>query len=105
LDNLIRGLDGIDISAERMAADLDENWAVLGEAIQQAMRAAALAGATGMANPYERLKELTRGQEVGETQMRDFIATLGLPPEVERRLLVLSPATYIGLSERLATWE
>ena len=58
-----------------------------------------------MANPYERLKELTRGHEVGESDMREFIAGLGLPAEVEERLLALTPATYIGLSERLARWE
>lgn len=104
-DNLVRGLDGIEINAARMAQDLDANWAVLGEAVQQAMRAAAIAGATGMANPYERLKELTRGHEVGERDMREFIAGLGLPAEVEERLLALTPATYIGLSERLARWE
>ena len=104
-DNLVRGLDGIEINAARMARDLDANWAVLGEAVQQAMRAAAIAGATGMANPYERLKELTRGHEVGAEDMREFIAGLGLPAEVEERLLALTPATYIGLSERLARWE
>ena len=104
-DNLVRGLDGIEINAARMAQDLDANWAVLGEAVQQAMRAAAIAGATGMANPYERLKELTRGHEVGAEDMREFIAGLGLPAEVEERLLALTPATYIGLSERLARWE
>ena len=69
------------------------------------MRAAAIACATGMANPYERLKELTRGHEVGAEDMREFIAGLGLPAEVEERLLALTPATYIGLSERLARWE
>lgn len=104
-DNLVRGLEGIQINAARMARDLDANWAVLGEAVQQAMRTAAVAGATGMANPYERLKELTRGHEVGEDDMRDFIADLGLPAEVEERLLSLTPATYVGLSERLARWE
>ena len=104
-DNLVRGLDGVDMDAERMAADLDANWAVLGEAVQQAMRAAAIAGATGMANPYERLKELTRGHEVGAAEMRDFIAGLGLPAEVEERLLALTPAAYVGLSSRLAHWE
>ena len=104
-DNLVRGLDGVEINAARMARDLDANWAVLGEAVQQAMRAAAIAGATGMANPYERLKELTRGHEVGAEDMREFIAGLGLPTEVEERLLALTPATYIGLSERLARWE
>ena len=104
-DNLVRGLDGVDMDADRMAADLDANWAVLGEAVQQAMRAAAVGGATGMANPYERLKELTRGHEVGAAEMRDFIAGLGLPAEVEERLLALTPAAYVGLSSRLARWE
>ena len=104
-DNLVRGLDGVDMDADRMAADLDANWAVLGEAVQQAMRAAAVGGATGMANPYERLKELTRGHEVGAAEMRDFIAGLVLPAEVEERLLALTPAAYVGLSSRLARWE
>ena len=87
-----------------MAADLDANWAVLGEAVQQAMRAAAIAGHTGMANPYERLKELTRGQEVDAAAMRDFISTLGLPAEVEERLLALTPASYIGAAPQIARW-
>ena len=52
-----------------------------------------------------RPKELTRGHEVGAEDMREFIAGLGLPAEVEERLLALTPATYIGLSERLARWE
>ena len=103
-DNLVRGLDGVDINAARMAEDLNANWAVLGEAVQQAMRAAAIAGATGMANPYERLKELTRGHEVGAEEMRGFIAGLGLPAEVEERLLALEPASYIGLSPEIARW-
>ena len=102
--NLVRGLDGIDLDAERMAEDLDANWAVLGEAVQQAMRAAAIAGHTGMANPYERLKELTRGQEVNAAAMRDFISTLGLPAEVEERLLALTPASYIGAAPQIARW-
>lgn len=105
LDNLVRGLAGLDINRERMAADLDQNWAVLGEAVQQAMRAASIAGATGMTNPYERLKELTRGHTVGADEMRTFIAGLGLPSEVEQRLLDLTPATYIGQSEKMAGWE
>ncbi len=103
-DNLVRGLEGVDVNATRMAEDLNANWAVLGEAVQQAMRAAAIGGATGMANPYERLKELTRGHEVGAQEMRAFIAELGLPAEVEARLLALEPASYIGLSPQIARW-
>ena len=104
MDNLVRGLDGVDLNPARMAEDLDANWAVLGEAIQQAMRAAAIAGATGMANPYERLKELTRGHAVTADDMREFIAGLGLPADVEARLAALSPATYIGASAEMARW-
>ncbi|MGO3797096.1 MAG: lyase family protein, partial [Pauljensenia sp.] len=101
LDNLSRGLAGVDMDEARMAADLDANWAVLGEAVQQAMRAASIAGATGMANPYERLKELTRGHTVSGEDMRAFIAELGLPADVEERLLALTPATYTGLAEQV----
>jgi adenylosuccinate lyase len=104
LDNLRSGLAGLDVDQARLADDLEANWAVLGEAVQQAMRAASLAGATGMANPYERLKELTRGHTVTAGDMRSFIAGLGLPADVEARLLALTPSTYIGLSERIAGW-
>lgn len=101
LDNLMRGLAGIDINAEKMAADLDQNWEVLGEAVQQAMRAASIAGATGMEDPYERLKELTRGHRVTGEEMREFIAGLNLPNDVEERLLELTPASYIGVASKI----
>ncbi|MDO5719601.1 MAG: adenylosuccinate lyase [Actinomycetaceae bacterium] len=101
LDNLIRGLAGIDINAEAMARDLDANWEVLGEAVQQTMRAASIAGATGMDDPYERLKELTRGNRVTGEQMREFIAGLHLPADVEQRLLALTPETYTGIAATL----
>lgn len=102
LTNLTRGLDGIDVDAARLAKDLDENWEVLGEAIQQVMRVCDLAGVAGMDNPYERLKDLTRGRRVDGDAMRDFIRTLGLPKAEEARLLELTPATYIGYSREQA---
>ncbi len=101
LDNVTRGLAGLEIDAEAMARDLDANWEVLGEAVQSAMRAAGIAGATGMANPYERLKDLTRGRRVDAAGMRAFIASLGLPDDVSARLLNLSPSSYIGLAAAL----
>lgn len=101
IDNVTRGLAGLEVDADQMARDLDSNWEVLGEAVQSAMRAAGIAGATGMANPYERLKELTRGRRVSGTEMREFIGGLGLPDDVAARLLELSPASYIGLAETL----
>ncbi len=101
LDNVRRGLAGLDVSAEAMARDLDGNWEVLGEAVQSAMRAASIAGVQGMADPYERLKDLTRGRRVDGPAMREFISGLGLPDDVEARLLSLSPADYTGLSASL----
>jgi adenylosuccinate lyase len=101
VDNIRRGLAGLDVDGAALARDLDGNWEVLGEAVQQAMRAASIAGATGMQDPYERLKELTRGKKVDGPAMREFIRGLGLPDDVEARLLALEPATYTGLAEQL----
>ncbi|MCM3660488.1 adenylosuccinate lyase [Georgenia satyanarayanai] len=101
VDNVRRGLAGLDVDAAVMARDLDDSWEVLGEAVQSAMRAASVAGAEGMADPYERLKELTRGRRVDADGMRGLIAGLGLPRDVEERLLALTPATYTGLAASL----
>lgn len=101
ISNVRGGLGGLDVDERRLAEDLDATWEVLGEPVQQAMRAAAVAGATGMADPYERLKELTRGKRVTGQAMRDFIAGLGMPADVEARLLALTPGTYVGLAESL----
>lgn len=104
IDNVTRGLAGLDVDANALARDLDASWEVLGEPIQQAMRVASIKGATGMDNPYERLKDLTRGQQVTEEIMRDFIKSLGIPADVEARLLELTPATYTGLASQLVTY-
>jgi adenylosuccinate lyase len=101
IDNVRRGLKALAVNAGLMAADLDENWEVLGEPVQSAMRAASVAGVPGMENPYERLKELTRGQKIDARAMQDFIAGLGLPDDVARRLAELTPASYTGLAEKL----
>ena len=101
IDNIRRGLAGLDVDHQRLTEDLEATWEVLGEAVQQAMRAASVAGATGMADPYERLKELTRGKQVTAEGMRGFIAGLGLPDDVEARLMALTPATYTGLAADL----
>ena len=104
IENLQRGLAGIEANPERMTKDLDEAWEVLGEPIQQAMRAAEIAGVQGMENPYERLKELTRGHRVSAHDMRSFITDLNLPDELEVRLLMLSPADYTGLASELISY-
>ena len=101
LDNASRGLAGLDAAPEAMAADLDANWEVLAEPIQSAMRALAASGVEGMANPYERLKELTRGRRIGQAELVEFIDGLGLPEDVAARLRTLTPQTYIGLAPDL----
>ncbi|MEO8850578.1 MAG: adenylosuccinate lyase, partial [Allobranchiibius sp.] len=101
LDNAGRGLAGLDAVPGAMAADLDRNWEVLGEAIQSAMRALGAAGVEGMDQPYERLKELTRGRRIDGDDLREFVRGLGFPADVEARMLALTPASYVGLAPRL----
>ena len=101
LDNILRGLGQIDAAPEVLAADLDANWEVLGEPIQSAMRALGAQGVPGMEEPYERLKELTRGRRIGQAELVEFVRGLGLPSEVEERLAAMTPATYVGLAPSL----
>ncbi len=101
IDNVSRGLDRLAVNETLLREDLDANWEVLGEPVQSAMRAASVAGVPGMENPYERLKDLTRGQRVDGARMREFVAGLGLPDDVAARLAALTPATYTGLAEQL----
>lgn len=101
ISNVIKGLERLDVAENLLAEDLDQNWEVLGEAVQTAMRAEAIAGREGMDNPYERLKELTRGHRVDGERMREFIGGLGLSDAAEQRLKDLTPGQYTGLAEQL----
>ncbi|WP_406832944.1 adenylosuccinate lyase [Pedococcus sp. KACC 23699] len=101
IDNAERGLAGLDAVPAAMAADLDANWEVLGEAVQSAMRALGAQGVAGMENPYERLKELTRGRRITGDDLREFVGGLGLPDDVAARLAAMTPATYIGAAPEL----
>ncbi|MCG2800522.1 MAG: adenylosuccinate lyase, partial [Cellulomonas sp.] len=101
IDNVRRGLAGLAVNEATLSAELDANWEVLAEPVQSAMRAASVAGVEGMANPYERLKELTRGHRLTADEMREFIGGLGLPDDVAARLQAMSPASYTGLASRL----
>ena len=101
IDNATRGLDGLDAVPAAMLADLDANWEVLGEPIQSAMRALGAQGVPGMEEPYERLKELTRGRRIGQADLVEFVHGLGLPQDAEERLASLTPAAYVGLAPRL----
>lgn len=102
LNNVTKGLKQLAVAEEVIAADLDANWEVLGEAVQTVMRAESIAGITGMENPYERLKELTRGRRVDAEKLKDFVAGLGLSDHAEERLRELTPSSYTGLAEHLA---
>ncbi|WP_426593633.1 adenylosuccinate lyase [Cellulomonas sp. McL0617] len=101
IDNVSRGLRALSVDRVLLARELDENWEVLGEPVQSAMRAASVAGVTGMENPYERLKELTRGRRLTADDMREFIGGLGLPDDVAARLSELTPASYTGIAAAL----
>jgi adenylosuccinate lyase len=92
----MRGLGKLEADPQRMAADLDANWEVLAEAIQTVMRR------HGMDNPYEQLKELTRGKRLDGDAMRAFIRGLALPEAEKTRLLAMTPASYIGKAAELA---
>ncbi len=93
--NTRAGLRSVDVDADLLAAELDGAWEVLGEAVQSVMRLA------GLDQPYERLKEMTRGQRITRESLQDFVRGLGLPADDEERLLELTPASYTGLAGRL----
>ena len=86
----LRGLARLQVAAARMQQDLDENWSVLAEAIQTVMRR------YGISNPYERLKELTRGKPVDREILQELIDHLEIPEEAKEHLRALTPAGYLG---------
>lgn len=94
--SLERGLDRIDVDANRLLDDLNSNWELLAEPIQTVMRR------YGVENAYEQLKELTRGRRVDGPAIKTFIEGLNLPAEAKQQLLTLSPASYIGIATQLA---
>ena len=104
MDNVARGLGGLDPVPGAMAKDLEANWEVLGEPIQTAMRALGAQGVPGMEQPYERLKELTRGRRITGDDVREFVRGLDLPSDVEARFLEMTPATYIGIAPQLVDY-
>lgn len=96
LESLFKGLGKLQLDESAVAADIDEAWEVLAEAIQTVMRRYAIP------EPYEKLKALTRGQDVTRELLLDFIATLEIPEPEKQRLSELTPRNYIGLAAELA---
>jgi adenylosuccinate lyase len=91
----IKGLGKIKLNATRLSQDLDDAWEVLAEPIQTVMRK------LGKANPYEQLKDLTRGKKMSAEIMRQFIEGLDIPADDKQRLIAMTPASYIGIASKL----
>jgi adenylosuccinate lyase len=91
-ESVLKGLAHLEHDAERMAADLDDRWEVLAEAVQTVMRR------YGADDAYEQLKELTRGEAIDEAGLQAFITGLDLPAAAKDSLLALTPASYTGLA-------
>ncbi|HEU5224110.1 MAG TPA: adenylosuccinate lyase [Candidatus Lumbricidophila sp.] len=104
LDNLSKGLNEIALDADAMLADLDQNWEVLGEAIQTVIRAEVAAGRSTITDPYAVVKELTRGKRVGAAELADFVDGLEIGAEAKARLRALTPDTYIGIASALVDY-
>ena len=92
----LKGIAKLQANPQHTADELNNNWEVLAEPYQTVMRR------YGIANPYEKLKELTRGHAVNKETMLKFIDTLEIPEEAKARLRELTPATYIGRAKTFA---
>jgi adenylosuccinate lyase len=95
IQSALRGISQLSVNESVLQQALDHSWEVLAEAVQTVMRKA------GHENPYEQLKDLTRGTKIDETIIREFIKTLELPDQDKQRLLELSPSTYTGIASQL----
>ena len=95
-DSALRGLGKLETNPSRLAEDLDNCWEVLAEPIQTVMRR------FGVPNPYEQLKELTRGKGITPEGLKIFIQGLDIPADAKKSLLEMTPASYIGMAVELA---
>jgi adenylosuccinate lyase len=95
-DSLLRGLNKLEVNADCLCTDLDANWELLAEPIQTVMRR------FGIANPYEKLKELTRGNRISREGMQEFVRSLEIPQQAKDDLLQLTPWDYTGKAAELA---
>jgi adenylosuccinate lyase len=101
IDNSTRGLGEIELSQAVLEADLTENWEVLAEAIQTVIRAEVAAGKSDIEDPYQLLKELTRGRRIGGEDLKSFVNELKISQDAKDRLILLKPNTYTGLASEL----
>lgn len=101
LDNTTRGLGELELSLPVLEADLTENWEVLAEAVQTVIRAEVAAGRSTITDPYQLLKELTRGKRIGGDELVAFVNSLEISEAAKERLILLKPSTYTGLASQL----
>ena len=94
--SLCKGIGKLEINESKLTEDLDKAWEVLAEPIQTVMRR------YGVENPYEKLKDLTRGKQIDSKIIDDFISTLEIPTEAKEELRKLTPMNYIGNAINLA---
>jgi adenylosuccinate lyase len=95
-DSALRGLAKLEVNEAAISADLDDCWEVLAEPVQTVMRR------YGIENPYEQLKELTRGKGITREGLHRFIQSLAIPEPEKKRLLKMTPGSYIGKAAELA---
>ena len=86
----LRGLSKLELNTEIIDRDIDECWEILAEPIQTVMRR------HNITNPYEKLKELTRGKQIDESILKDFVSKLEIPGETKQALMNLTPRSYLG---------
>jgi len=91
----LKGISKLKLNEQNLINDLDDAWEVLAEPIQTMMRKA------GIDNPYEKLKELTRGQKIDQQTIQKFVAGLDLKKEDKQRLLEMTPASYTGIARKI----
>ena len=95
-DSALKGLGKLETNPERLAEDLNNCWEVLAEPVQTVMRR------FGVPNPYEQLKELTRGKGITPEGLRSFIQGLAIPDDAKKLLLEMTNASYSGKETELA---
>ncbi|HBA36070.1 MAG TPA: adenylosuccinate lyase, partial [Gammaproteobacteria bacterium] len=93
---LLKGIGKLEVDASRIGVDLDAAWEVLAEPVQTVMRRYSIE------NPYEKLKEMTRGQQVTAEMIQQFVSGLDIPEDAKQTLLSLTPAKYTGNAEQQA---
>ena len=95
IQSLIKGFSKLEVNKEQSLKELNNNWQVLGEAIQTVMKL------EGYDNAYEIIKDLTRGEFLTENSYKSLINSLDISIKSKNKLLKLTPATYIGLSKSI----